>query len=330
MTTINLALHSYTLRLHFLYDDGYDVFKFIDDAASLGFSGVNISLAGPDNDRLPPHRHLGGDTDEHLENVAAYLRKKHLSVEVDTDGTDTPRLMEAIRVARALNASVVRTFTHHEPGPEMFDRTLADLQNIAGPAQVEEVVIALENHEEFTADELVKIMKQVPGHSVLLLYDFGNGLPVLEDPADALEKMKDWVVSCHMKDCIIVKAEDGPLSVPCSMGVPLGRGAVDLAHLTKELVNSGLHRITLQNVWGYHVPFGKLRIVDTSDPRLGTGPFQYAQPPFDVADICFDPEDTLNVSEMLQLERQALKTAYLSAKNMMARIGFTLQVDERN
>lgn len=304
--SIDLALHSYSLRLHYLYEADYDVFRFLDDAQSLGFTGVNISLSGPDNDRLPPNRHLSGSGQHHIEAVAEELRARDLSVEIDTDRTDVVTLRHALSVANTLDARVVRTFTHHSPGPGLVADTQADLVEIAPEAESADVVVALENHEEFTSEELAGLVENVDSPAVRLLFDYGNSLPVLEEPHDALGVMQPWVVACHMKDGVMIDPVHTPEGLPSMIGVPLGQGSIDTAGLTRRLVSGGLYRICLQNVWGYHVPLSRLRPVDLEDPRLGKGTFTYETLPFPGSRILFQPERNLDAPELVAAERNAL------------------------
>ncbi|MGI8778878.1 MAG: sugar phosphate isomerase/epimerase family protein [Solirubrobacteraceae bacterium] len=318
---LDIALHSYSCRLRFLHEPGYDVLAFLDDAAARGYTGVNLSLSGPDNDRLPPHRHLGGDSPEHLDAVTRRLAQHRLSVELDTDTVEPGRLAEALEIAGRLGARVLRTFTHHPYGPGLAAATERDLRAALPAAERTAVTIALENHEELTGPELAGIARRIDHPRMRLLFDYGNGLPVLERPEDAFEAMRPWVAACHVKDVVLVAAEHVPEGVPAAAGVPLGQGALDLAGLTRAVLATGLRRLCVQNVWGYHVPLGKLRPVDRADPRLGHGTFAYAHPPHDPARIAFDPEATLRAETCVTAERDALTATTEHARRLLGPAG---------
>ncbi len=318
--SIDLALHSYSLRLHYLYEPGYDVFRFLDDAQSLGFTGVNISLSGPDNDRLPPNRHLSGSGQHHVEAVAAELRARDLSVEIDTARTDPASLRHALSVANTLGAHVIRTFTHHQPGSDLVAATQADLVEIAPEAESAGLVIALENHEEFTSEELAGLVESINSSAVRLLFDYGNSLPVLEEPHEALGVMQPWVVACHMKDGVMIDSVHTPEGVPSMIGVPLGEGSIDVVGLTRRLMSGGLNRICLQNVWGYHVPLSRLRPVDLEDPRLGKGTFTYETPPFPRSQVVFQPELNLDAPALVAAERNALVHSTTTAHQIITEL----------
>lgn len=204
---------------------------------------------------------------------------------------------------------MLRTFTHHPYGPELAEATERDLRAALPAAERTGVTIALENHEELTGHELADLARRIEHPRLRLLFDFGNGLPVLERPEDALRAMGPWLAASHIKDVVLVAAQYVPEGVPAVAGVPLGQGALDLVGLTRAVLATGLRRLCVQNVWGYHVPLGKLRPVDLHDPRLGHGPFAYAHPPHQPERIAFDPETTLGPEERIRAERDALTTA---------------------
>lgn len=306
---VALALHSYSLRLRYVHDPDYDVFSFLDDAAARGFDGVNLSLSGPDNHLLRPHRHLGGNTDGHLDAVHAALAGHGLSLELDTDSVRPDRLAQAVQLAHRLGAAVLRTFTHHPYGPDLVERTGADLRATLPLAEQAGVTIAVENHEEFTSAELRDLAREIGHPRLRLLFDFGNGIPVLEDPREALQTMAPWLAACHVKDVVLIRPEQTPDGRPAAAGVALGDGSLDLVGLTEGVLRAGLRRLCLQNVWGYHVPVGKLRPIAPTDPRLGRDPFRYLESPWEPRIVALDPETTWTPDALITAEADALTRA---------------------
>jgi hypothetical protein len=93
MIPIEIHLHSFSLRYHFLHKPGFDVFDFIELAAEAGFTGVNISANGPG------YRHLGGQTPHHFRSVGASLVEHRLKCELDTSDTCPEHLRRMLEVA---------------------------------------------------------------------------------------------------------------------------------------------------------------------------------------------------------------------------------------
>lgn len=250
--------------------------------------------------------------------VAEHLHRRRLPIELDTDTVEPERLAHGVEIARRLGARVLRTFTHHPYGPALVEDTLTDLRAVVAVAERAGVVVALENHEEFTAVELVGLVGALDHPCLRLLFDYANSISVLEPPGATLETVQPWVAACHMKDTVMIAAQQTPEHVPAVVGVPLGQGSIDLDGLTRTLVRGGLRRFCLQNARGYHVPLGKLRPVEPNDPLLGSGAFAYTPPPFDPALIAFDPEAQLAPHELIAAERAALTAATARARQVLA------------
>lgn len=302
MTTgIDVALHSYSMRMHYLRREAYDVFSFIDDAVEHGFSGVNISLSGPE------YRHLSGSSREHIRKVRDRIEAERLSLEVDTDSVQPRHLASILDVAGRLGAGKIRTFTHHPFSKDMRSDTMSDLKGSIPRAEQLGIAICLENHEEFTSLELAEIASTLDSPQLQLLFDFGNSLPVLERPEAAFELMSPWLGAVHVKDEKLVGATVSPTGVPTMLGVPLGEGRIDVSGLLVRTVEAGLKRVCLQNVWGYSVPLGKQRPVEFK-ALPSDGPFELLT--FDGNDAlqCFDGEE-LEGEKAVATELRALEVS---------------------
>jgi sugar phosphate isomerase/epimerase len=277
---INLYLHTYSLRCHFQYLDGFDVFTFIDRAASLGFTGVSISANGPG------YRHLGGTDTKHFDRVRERIASLNLLCDMDTSGTSPDHLETMIGVARAISAAQVRTYTRHTGTPEeMVSLTTDDLLAVAPIAEEAGVTIMLENHENFTGDQIARILEQVDSPRVRALYDYGNSMMVLEHPFDALAAMAPLSANAHLKDHLMISPEDSPDGKLSVLGVPIGQGNLPIIEITRRLLDAGLRNITFENVWGYRAA---VKATPDRSATLGEGVFAIESPPFDPARCLLD------------------------------------------
>lgn len=84
--------------------------------------------------------------------------------------------------------------------------------------------LAIENHKDWTADELVKILKDYDSEYLGCNLDTGNNLSFLEDPYAVVEKLAPYTITTHFKDMGIEEYEDGFLLSE----VPFGTGFLDL------------------------------------------------------------------------------------------------------
>lgn len=245
MKTISCHIHTYSMICHFTHVPDYDVFRFIDHAKEMGFSGVNISANGPN------YRNLGGSSPEHLAKVKAYLLQQGMTCELDTSDTRVEHMSELLHAAKAIGADTLRVYTRYEGSVgELIKWTVADLKALAPLAESLQVQIVLENHEDFTGIEICEILDAVDSPWVNALYDYGNSQNVAEDPHVALQAMSPHITRVHMKDHIVIR-DQGKL---WTQGVAIGEGTLPFVDLTKRLIEQGLTRLCFENCWGYVAP----------------------------------------------------------------------------
>nr|HMS97013.1 sugar phosphate isomerase/epimerase family protein [Tabrizicola sp.] len=294
---VETTIHSFSLWHHFAHQPGFDCVTYADLAASLGFRGISLSLNNPD------YRHLGGREPWRIDRLRDHLAGLGFSLEVDTSGTDPAHMAELLRVAARMGASSLRTYTRHAGTvEEMMAATARDLSEVAPLAADLGIVVVLENHEDFTGPELVRIVEAVDHQALKILYDYGNSQMVLEDPEAALEAVLPHVHSVHFKDHVMVRPEDaGKLTVA---GVPVGEGFLPLDRLTRRLLDQGLRRITFENVWAYSAGIRPGRQPQPG-VTLGEGSFRWLEPPFDPARIVLD-QSRLPPERLVALEHEAL------------------------
>ncbi|MDP6969468.1 MAG: sugar phosphate isomerase/epimerase family protein [Gammaproteobacteria bacterium] len=252
MKTVACHIHSYSLHNHFIHLPEYDVFRFIDHARELGFTGVNISANGPG------YRNLGGTTGQHFAKVKQYLQAHNMACELDTSDTSVGHMTGLLHVAQAIGADTLRVYTRYQGKiSEVMQWTIRDLQALAPVAEDLSVQIVLENHEDFTGSQIATILDTVDSPWVKALYDYGNSQNVAEDPLSALQAMAPHITRIHMKDHIVIKHADKYWT----QGVAIGKGTLPFAELTRRLLAQGLTRLCFENSWGYVAP-----ISDTHGP----------------------------------------------------------------
>ena len=295
---VETTIHSFSLWHHFAHKPGFDAIAFAELARSMGFQGVSLSL----NDAN--YRHLGGREVDRMDRLRAYLTSHGMSLEVDTSGTAPAHMSEMLKVAHRMGATSLRTYTRHDGAVrDMMRKTADDLAAVTQEARDLNVIIVLENHEDFTGPELADIVERVSHPSLKILYDYGNSQMVLEDPIAALDAVLPHVHSVHFKDHVMVRAEDaGQLTVA---GVPVGDGFLPLTELTRRLLEQGLRRFTFENVWAYSAPVRDGRSA-LNDVKLGEGAVAYLDPPFDPARVILRQSE-FSPQTLVELESHALR-----------------------
>jgi len=293
-----LGLDSFSLHLH--YDlDKFNVFDLLDLVDRWGLDGVQINLNGPHN------RHLSGDTPAHYRHLGRRLSMRHYFVELASAGTDPDRLAPVLELCRYLGGDLVRTVI--AAGGEIDKEWSAapnNLRRLADIAARLGVRVAVENHEDVSAPQLVELVQWVGSEWIGVLFDTGNSLVLWEDPQQAAWTLAPFTVGVHLKDQVIVQAEDGLRSA----GTRLGRGIIDLAAIVDILRRrSPCDRMLVQLCYGYSqllgppaAPAKALPAADFWKPRPG---------PYDPAEVLlpehFHPEidkESLLRDEMAHLE----------------------------
>ncbi|MTK14290.1 MAG: sugar phosphate isomerase/epimerase [Clostridiaceae bacterium] len=308
---IGLETESY----HLLFQNGrMDIFDFIKKTAELGLDCVMINII-QDKNLDPNWGTLGSDNPEHLEKVRKEIEKYGLCAEIDTKGTEPEHLAKVIKVAHKIGADVIRTyccFGVYEP--ERLERAPEDIKKVVPLLKKYRIKLAVENHEEETTDDVIKIIKEVNSIWVGAHCDIGNSMMAWEDPVEAVRKLAPYAYTTHFKDHIIIKDEDD--YKVC--GVPAGEGNIDLEECFKILVEeSPLTRINIEMCNPYIAPFKR-------EPgaggvfEVGEGAFKVEPQPFEKHGIkpteyYYPPEELLETMIKEQIDGVERTVKYVLA-----------------
>lgn len=108
----------------------------------------------------------------------------------------------------------------------------ARLEELGAIAGSHGVKIAVENHLDFTVEELHDLIKSLNTPNVGVLFDVGNTLGTLDDPLEAAEVLGPLTLATHYKDFAVVENATG---FQLTM-VPLGSGSLQLRAITQRLL----------------------------------------------------------------------------------------------
>jgi sugar phosphate isomerase/epimerase len=103
------------------------------------------------------------------------------------------------------------------------------LRKLVPAAQDHGIVLALENHIDLTADELVDLVRAVDSPWLGVCLDTGNNLRLHEDPVAVAEKLAPLARATHVKDIGVRRGD--PKEFAFWPSVPLGKGLVDLGRV---------------------------------------------------------------------------------------------------
>jgi sugar phosphate isomerase/epimerase len=143
--------------------------------------------------------------------------------------------------AKAIGADVMRVvgsslrFRHEPHGPQI-EALIKMFRAAVKVAEDHGVKLAVENHIDFTADEILQILEGVGSAYLGLNFDTGNFLRLLDDPVAGMKKLAPYVYATHVKD-LLPDRNASPTDWYFFAGVPVGLGLINngaLACLLKE------------------------------------------------------------------------------------------------
>jgi 3-oxoisoapionate decarboxylase len=195
-------------------DEGYlaDMKARVDEA---GFAARVVGWGHPDG------LHAGSD-----EEALADL-KRHIPVAAALGAP----------IMRIVSGSMIHVEEPHEPQVRNTIRMLGEAVEVA---REHDVVLAIENHIDFTSREILEIVEGVDSEHLRVNFDTGNTLRLFEDPVDAARRLAPYTVATHTKDIINLPKGGSPAerftywpSAPC------GEGLIDLEGVATALSEGG-------------------------------------------------------------------------------------------
>lgn len=93
------------------------------------------------------------------------------------------------------------------------------------------VALAIENHIDMSADEMLDLLSAVDRRSLGICFDTANNLRMLEDPLLAAQKLIPYANAAHVKD--IQAYRGSPRDFSFWPSVPLGKGLIDMKEIVR-------------------------------------------------------------------------------------------------
>ena len=152
-------------------------------------------------------------------------------------------MLQSMAQAKAVRAEVMRVvgnngryrFDEHD---KQIDRLSVLFSDAVKQAEAQGIRLAIENHQDFTLEELATLLENVNSPYLGLCFDSGNCLRILDDPVKGLQRLSNRVFATHIKDIRLQRgmSADRWQFFAC---VPAGEGVVDLPRIIEILKASG-------------------------------------------------------------------------------------------
>jgi len=141
-------------------------------------------------------------------------------------------------VMRVVGSSLMFRFENHQ---QQIERLTGMFKKAVAVAKDHGVKLAIENHIDFTSDEIVQLLDEVDSDHFGVNFDTANFARLLDDPVKGMRKLAPRVFATHIKD-LKVNPQASVDDWFFFSSTPVGDGFVDnlaLARLLKEAGYTG-------------------------------------------------------------------------------------------
>ena len=144
--------------------------------------------------------------------------------------------MGIIKISKYCTTPMIHNrFRNDPPLQEQLELCVENSRPVVKAAEDLGITLAMENHLDYRASEIVQIIEGVGSPSLRFLFDMGNAVVVIEDPVEAAKVAAPYTVLCHLKDVRILPWTPSALYVAAIFAAPLGRGNVDIVKICEIL-----------------------------------------------------------------------------------------------
>ncbi len=152
-------------------------------------------------------------------------------------------MIKSFEHAKNIGAKVMRVVGSslmflHEPHQPQIQRLTQMFRKAVKIAEDYDIKMAVENHIDFTSDEILQLIENVDSPDFGLNFDTGNFLRLLDDPIKGMEKLAKHTYATHIKDLKVQKGV-APDEWFFFSSTPVGEGYVDNQKLAQMLKDVG-------------------------------------------------------------------------------------------
>ena len=204
--------------------------EFLEYAHSLGAGGVQCALSTVDPE-------YGRKVRARAEQLGMYLEVMGPLPK----GVDVSLFERVVLAAKEAGALCVRaaclggrryeTFQDLDSWQRFITESKEALERAIPILEKHRIPLALENHKDWTLDELLALMENYGSEYLGVCLDTGNNVALLDDPHEFVEALARYAVSSHIKDMAWEPYENGFLLAE----VPLGEGMLDMKRIVAAI-----------------------------------------------------------------------------------------------
>ncbi len=201
----------------------------LDHCHQLGAGGLQVGVRNWTAD-------FAGKVRTRREKLDLYLEGQ---ITLPKQAEDIPRFEGELLAAKEAGAVILRavclrgrryeTFNSLDAFQKFKKASLHSLMLAEPVVRKHRVKLAIENHKDWLATELLEVLKKLDSEWVGVTLDMGNNISMLEDPMQVVLALAPFTFTTHFKDMAYEEYEEGFLLSE----VPLGQGMLDLPEMIR-------------------------------------------------------------------------------------------------
>ena len=232
---------------------------FLARAQELGVDGVSLESCFLPSLDLGYLRELKAALDEYgFERVYAWGHPDGLQGGRSEEGLRD--MIASLARAEAIGARVMRVVggtwaEGREAHAPQLQRLAQMFRQATEVAKDHDVRMAVENHNDFTADELLRLLETVNSPYLGINFDTGNFVRLLDDPVEAARTLGQYVYATHIKD-VWPQKRVSPRAWYFFSSAPVGQGLIDIARVIQILNDAGYAGMLTVEIDFLHPDYG--------------------------------------------------------------------------
>jgi sugar phosphate isomerase/epimerase len=211
-----------------------DTLEFLERCHALGAAGIQAGI----------HGDIAGEAETRADIGKIRARAEQLGMYIEAmvplpDGDDTAAFEQSLKDAKdagavALRAACLgtRRYENFASAADWQAHVSKSYESLAAAVPLLEkyqIPMGLENHKDWTLDEMLNVMEEYESEFLGVCLDFGNNIALLDDPVVTIERLAPYTVTTHLKNMGVEVTNDGFLLSE----VLLGEGYLNIPGLVK-------------------------------------------------------------------------------------------------
>jgi sugar phosphate isomerase/epimerase len=216
-TQMGVNIYSFGFGQH-----GKSTLEYLEYCAALGAGGIQAELTSMEPGFINKVRERAEQLNLYVEVICGLPKD------------DTAAFERTVEAAKSVGALCLRsaclsgrryeTFSSLEDWNGFVSDSKAKIARALPILEKHQMPMGIENHKDWTTDELVALMKLYGSEYFGVCLDTGNSISLLDDPMDVVARLAPYAVSTHIKDMAVKEYPEGFLLAE----VPMGEGMLDM------------------------------------------------------------------------------------------------------